>query len=293
LLSLNEVGGDPSRFGATAAEFHELNLVRQEEWPYEMLATSTHDTKLGEDVRSRIDVLAELPQEWGRGASRWMRVGKPARTILDGEPAPDRNDEYRFYQALLGAWPSEAVGAAFVERMQAYMIKSVKEAKLHSSWINAGESYEAAVRAYVERMLAGPEALKFLPAFAPFQARVARVGLVNSLSQVVLKIASPGVPDFYQGTELWDFNLVDPDNRRPVDFGVRGRMLDRVDWILTLEDSRRAADVEALLADWRDGAIKLLLTAAGLRLRRAMPEVFLDGAYLPLDTDTVGVPARV
>src|SRR5262249_42131946 len=138
LLSLNEVGGDPSRFGATAAEFHELNLVRQEEWPYEMLATSTHDTKLGEDVPSRIDVLAELPQEWGREASRWMRIAKPARTILDGEPAPDRNDEYRFYQALLGAWPSEAVGAAFVERMQAYMIKSVKEAKLHSSWINAG-----------------------------------------------------------------------------------------------------------------------------------------------------------
>jgi (1->4)-alpha-D-glucan 1-alpha-D-glucosylmutase len=292
LLSLNEVGGDPSRFGVPEADFHELNRLRQQDWPYEMLATATHDTKLGEDVRARIDVLSELPDEWGREVSRWMRLAKPARTILDGEPAPDRNDEYRFYQALLGAWPPGGVSDAFVERMQAYMVKSVKEAKLHSSWINPDEGYENAVKTYVGRVLAGPEASRFLPAFTPFQERVARAGLVNSLSQVVLKIAAPGVPDFYQGTELWDFNLVDPDNRRPVDFKVRACLLDRVDRILALEGDSRAAAVASLLAHWKDGAIKLLLTAAGLRLRGTMPGVFLDGAYLPLDTDTAAVPAR-
>jgi len=293
LLSLNEVGGDPSRFGVTPADFHELNRLRQQDWPYEMLATATHDTKLGEDVRARIDVLSELPDEWGREVSRWMRIAKPARTILDGEPAPDRNDEYRFYQALLGAWPIEGVTGSLVERMQAYMIKSVKEAKLHSSWINPEESYETAMSAYVARVLSGPESAKFLAAFTPFQERIARVGVVNSLSQVVLKIASPGVPDFYQGTELWDLHLVDPDNRRPVDFRARACLLERVDRILALEGAARAAGVASLLANWRDGAIKLALTAAGLRLRGAMPDVFLDGAYLPLETDTAAVPARV
>jgi malto-oligosyltrehalose synthase len=292
LLSLNEVGGDPSRFGSPAAEFHELNQRRQQEWPYEMLATATHDTKLGEDVRARIDVLSELPEEWGRGVSRWMRIAKPARTILDGEPAPDRNDEYRFYQALLGAWPDEGVTGAFVERMQAYMIKSVKEAKLHSSWINPAEPYEAAVRTYVERVLTGAESARFLSAFTPFQERVARVGLINGLAQVVLKIASPGVPDFYQGTELWDLALVDPDNRRPVDFDVRARRLDQVDRILALECACRTREAASLLAHWRDGSIKLLLTAAGLRARGAMADLFLDGAYLPLETDTSAVPAR-
>jgi len=293
LLSLNEVGGDPSRFGVTAAEFHELNLRRQQDWPYEMIATATHDTKLGEDVRARIDVLSELPDEWGRDVSRWMRLARTARTIVDGEPAPDRNDEYRFYQALLGAWPAAGVSDTFVQRMQAYMIKSVKEAKRRSSWINPDETYEAAVNTYVERLLTGPESSKFLPAFAPFQERVARVGLVNSLSQTVLKIASPGVPDFYQGTELWDLNLVDPDNRRPVDFRVRGCLLNRVDRILALEGDDRAAEAAALLASWHDGAIKLLLTTAGLRLRGTMPGVLLDGAYLPLATDTLAIPAHV
>jgi (1->4)-alpha-D-glucan 1-alpha-D-glucosylmutase len=293
LLSLNEVGGDPSRFGVTAGDFHELNRMRQHDWPYEMLATSTHDTKLGQDVRTRIDVLSELPDEWGREVSRWMRIAKPARTILDGEPGPDRNDEYRFYQALLGAWPVEGRTDVFVERMQAYMIKSVKEAKLHSSWINPNESYETAVNVYVARVLSGPESSKFLAAFIAFQERIARVGLVNSLSQVVLKIASPGIPDFYQGTELWDLNLVDPDNRRPVDFRMRACLLERVDRILALEEDARAAGVASLLANWRDGAIKLLLTTAGLRLRNAMADVFVEGVYLPLETDTAAVPARV
>jgi (1->4)-alpha-D-glucan 1-alpha-D-glucosylmutase len=293
LLSLNEVGGDPSRFGVPAAEFHELNQRRQQEWPSELIATSTHDTKLGEDVRARIDVLSELPDEWGREVSKWMRITRSARTILDSEPAPDRNDEYRFFQALLGAWPPDGVSDEFVARLQAYMIKAVKEGKLHSSWINPNETYEHAITTYVDRVLRGPESAKFLPAFTPFQERVARAGLVNSLSQLVLKIASPGVPDFYQGTELWDLNLVDPDNRRPVDFDARRRALEDVDRILSLTPDARAEAITGLLADWRSGAVKLLLTAAGLRLRRRLPDLFLDGDYLPLVTDTTVVPARV
>jgi (1->4)-alpha-D-glucan 1-alpha-D-glucosylmutase len=293
LLSLNEVGGDPSRFGVSAPEFHELNRRRRQDWPYEMIATATHDTKLGEDVRTRIDVLSELPDEWEREVSRWMRLARPAKTLVDGELAPDRNDEYRFYQVLLGAWPSERVSEAFVERMQAYMIKAVKEAKLHSSWINPDEQYENAVRTYVARVLSGPESAKFLTAFTPFEERVARAGLVNSLSQVVLKIASPGVPDFYQGTDLWDFNLVDPDNRRPVDFAGRAAALDTVDRVLALEPACRGRAIEHLLAGWQDGAIKMLLTTAALRLRAAQPGLFLDGDYLPLETDTASVAGCV
>jgi (1->4)-alpha-D-glucan 1-alpha-D-glucosylmutase len=286
LLSINEVGGDPSRFGLDAAEFHSLNQTRRHEWPYEMTTTSTHDTKLGEDVRARIDVLSEIPDQWEREVSRWMRLNKTARTIVDVEPAPDRNDEYRFYQALLGAWPPGGVSSELVARLQAYMIKSVKEAKLHSSWINPYEPYENAVTNYVERVLIGPEAVKFLPAFFPLQERVARCGMINSLSQVVLKIASPGVPDFYQGSELWDMNLVDPDNRRPVDFTVRQQALERVDFLLQSASPDRPDSIGSLLSTWADGSLKLLVTAAGLRLRGADPELFLEGDYLPLDVES-------
>ena len=289
LLSLNEVGGDPSRFGVSAPEFHEMNQLRRHDWPYEMIATSTHDTKLGEDARARIDVLSEIPDEWDREAAKWMRANRAARTILDSEPAPDRNDEYRFYQALVGVWPPGATEPAappgLMERLQAYMAKSVKEAKLHSSWINPNEDYENATTAFVERVLTGPGARAFLLAFLPFQQRVARVGLVNSLSQVILKVASPGVPDFYQGSEMWDLNLVDPDNRRPVDFGARCCALDRIDRLLGQPAAERAAGIGGLLENWHDGAIKLFVTAAALRTRRDRPELFLDGEYLPLETD--------
>jgi (1->4)-alpha-D-glucan 1-alpha-D-glucosylmutase len=285
LLSLNEVGGDPSRFGVPAAEFHELNLARRLEGPYEMTSTSTHDTKLGEDVRARIDALSEMPDDWEREVAKWMRLNKEARAIVDGEPAPDRNDEYRFYQVLLGAWPAD------VARLQTYMTKAVKEGKQHSSWINPNEEYEGAVAAFVERVLSGPEAAAFLPAFRTFHERVARCGLVNSLSQVVLKIASPGVPDFYQGSELWDFNLVDPDNRRPVDFDARQQALDRIDALLAQPAAERGAAIGALLNHWPDGGVKLLVTAAALRLRSAEAALFLDGDYLPLDVETT-VDAR-
>jgi (1->4)-alpha-D-glucan 1-alpha-D-glucosylmutase len=292
LLSLNEVGGDPSHFGMPAAEFHEMNRLRRDEWPYEMLATSTHDTKLGEDVRTRIDVLSEIPEEWGRDASTWMRLNKSARTIVDGEPAPDGNDEYRFYQVLIGAWPGGTeVSEEFVKRIQAYMVKSIKEAKLHSSWINPFEAYENATAQFVQRVLRGREAAKFLPAFAPLQRRIARCGMVNSLAQVVLKAACPGVPDFYQGAELWDLNLVDPDNRQPVDFAERARRLDEVDRILAEDADARRGALMRLLCGWETGTIKLLATTAALRLRAADPQLFLDGDYLALETEPT-VPAR-
>ena len=294
LLSLNEVGGDPSRFGCSVADFHDLSVRRQEDWPYEMLATASHDTKLGEDVRARINVLSEMPEEWAREAARWMRINRDSRALVDGEPAPDRNDEYRLYQALVGVWPPSSTSATgeLVERMQAYMAKAVREAKLHSSWINPNVAYDQAVAGFVERVLTGPASSEFLESFLPVQARIARVGLVNSLSQVVLKIASPGVPDFYQGSELWDLNLVDPDNRRPVDYETRRDALADVSAILARPPKDRIGAIRELLTRWQDGRIKMLIAAAGLRARRDVPDLFLDGDYLPVETD-VPLPARL
>jgi (1->4)-alpha-D-glucan 1-alpha-D-glucosylmutase len=284
LISLNEVGGDPSRLGRTVADFHDSNLHRSREWPYAMTTTGTHDTKLGEDVRARINLISEMPDEWGREVSRWMRINRPHRQIIDGDPAPDRNDEYRLYQVLLGAWPIDEASAVppraapeLVERISAYMLKAVREAKVHTSWLTTNQPYEDALTGFVERILSGAGASKFLPAFRPFQQRIAALALTNSLAQVVLKLGSPGVPDFYQGTELWDLSLVDPDNRRPVDFGARAEALD------ALEGSN---DVDDLLKTWRNGRIKLFVTRAGLTLRRDWPRVFTGGTYLPLAVES-------
>ena len=296
VLSLNEVGGDPSRFGRSVAEFHDANANRQKQWPFEMLATSTHDTKLGEDVRARLNVLSELPHEWAREAARWMRLTKTYRTLVDGEASPDRNDEYRLYQAIIGAWPAEVGPDAteappeFIERLQRYMLKSARESKSHTSWLTENESYESAVHRFVQHVLSGRGAARLLPVMLPFQRRIAVVGMVNSLAQTVLKLGSPGVPDFYQGTELWDLTLVDPDNRRPVDFSSRQRMLDEVDALLQKATPERADCLSAWLRSWEDGRIKMLIVAAGLRLRRDVAPLFLEGAYIPLETD-ITIPA--
>ena len=280
LLSVNEVGGDPARIGRSVEEFHHANRHRAQEWPFDMLTTSTHDTKLGEDVRARINVISELPEEWGREVSRWMRINRTQRRIVDGDPGPDRTDEYRLYQILLGAWPPDLVNVhtapqEFIERIAAYMLKAAREAKLHTSWLTTNQEYEHALTGFVERILGSTGGPKFLPAFAPFQRRVAAIGVINSLAQVVLKLGSPGVPDFYQGTELWDLSLVDPDNRRPVDFTVRDEML------AGLADQ----DPAALLRDAHDGRIKMFVTTRGLQLRRELPHVFVGGDYLPLETE--------
>jgi (1->4)-alpha-D-glucan 1-alpha-D-glucosylmutase len=301
LLSLNEVGGDVERFGREVEDFHEANIVRLRDRRFEMIATATHDTKLGEDARARLNVLSELPGEWSREVTRWMRINRTHRTLVDGDPAPDRNDEYRFYQALVGVWPVDALAPSsaghdgfraqpdlsdVISRLRAYMLKSVKEAKRHTSWLTPNEEYERAVDRFVERALSGPGGARFLPAFAPFASRIARVGMVNSLAQVALKIASPGVPDFYQGSELWDLSLVDPDNRRPVDFDLRQQMLDSIDEVIRLDAPERAAAVGQLASGWEDGRIKMLVTALGLRLRRDWRDVFVEGRYLPLVTDS-------
>jgi (1->4)-alpha-D-glucan 1-alpha-D-glucosylmutase len=297
LLSLNEVGGDPSRIGRSVKEFHEANARRLQDWPSEMLATATHDTKVGEDVRARINVLSEIPDEWGRESARWMRTNRSHRVLVDGDPAPDRNDEYRLYQALVGVWPAEPADVTeapveLVIRLQEYMLKAAKEAKIHTSWVTPNEGYENAIRKFVDRVLTGRGAARFLPAFRPFQHRVARLGLLNSLAQLTIKIGSPGVPDFYQGTDLWDLSLVDPDNRRPVDFDVRRRALEDVEAALAGEAADRQARAAQYLASWHDGRVKLVVTAAGLRLRKAAPHLFLSGAYVPLDVETT-VPGDV
>ncbi len=293
LVSLNEVGGEPQRFGCSPADFHAANRRRRERWPGAMLATSTHDTKRGEDARARLNVLSELPVEWGRHLSVWARINAVNRSVVDGEFAPDRNCEYLYYQTLLGAWPTtrdaETPAPSFVTRVKEYMLKAIREAKLHTSWITTNDDYERAVIRFAERTLTGPSSRRFLPAFLPFQQRIARLGMINSLAQLVLKTASPGVPDFYQGTELWNLSLVDPDNRRPVDYAARRQLLGGMKDLLGepvaqgVGDRRQA--VAELLANWEDGRIKLFLTARALRVCKRFAALFLEGTYEPLEVD--------
>jgi malto-oligosyltrehalose synthase len=289
LVSLNEVGGDPQRFGGTLAQFHEANARRLSHWPANMLATATHDTKRGEDARARLNVLSEMPDIWRGHVNRWKRINAGYRTEVEGEPAPDRNDEYLFYQALLGAWPAsspEALPSAdLIERLRAYMLKAVREAKVHTSWISPNEAYDQAVGHFVERALAGPQAAKFLASFLPFQQRVAALGMLNSLAQIILKMTSPGVPDVYQGAELWDFSLVDPDNRRPINYAERLGLLNDLEPLLADQTPERAAAVAELLRNWEDGRIKLFIIALGLRLRRRWRDLFIQGAYVPLTAE--------
>jgi (1->4)-alpha-D-glucan 1-alpha-D-glucosylmutase len=311
LISLNEVGGDPRRFGRSVEEFHASNRVRLETCPFEMIATATHDTKRGEDARARINVVSEMPQQWRQAVSCWMRINASHRTAVDRESAPDRNDEYLFYQSLIGVWPAEPMEApvpheapgAVVERMRQYMQKAIKEAKTHTSWVNENSAYEGAISTFVRATLTGPGARPFLSSFVPVERRIAALGMVNSLAQLVLKIASPGVADFYQGTEWWDLHLVDPDNRGAVDFAGRQMMLDellpwivRAEWLQSgsIDGRERAADdalaahVVALLADWPDARIKMFLTACGLRLRARERTLITHGDYVPLTVDGIG-----
>jgi (1->4)-alpha-D-glucan 1-alpha-D-glucosylmutase len=289
LISLNEVGGNPDKFGHSPAEFHSANAERLAKRPYSLMATATHDTKRGEDARVRIDAISETASEWRYAVLAWRKMNEAHKTWLEGEPAPDMNDEYRFYQTLVGVWPAgdegRAASSALVERVRAATLKAVKEAKLNSSWINANQAYEEGVLKFVDACLAGAGAARFLPSFLGFLDRAAPIGMVNGLAQAALKIGSPGVPDFYQGTELWDHSLVDPDNRRPVDFAVRARMLAELEPIFTAPAGERRRALAELLENWTDGRAKLFLTACGLRRRREDPELFLEGAYVPLASE--------
>ena len=284
LVSLNEVGGDPGQFGAPLQTFHARNQSRRDLHPHALSASATHDTKRGEDTRARINVLSEMPDEWRRASSRWRLINKRHRGTAEGEALPDRNDEYFLYQTLIGAWPlppySRDQFDHFVGRVQAYMQKAVHEAKVHTSWVNPSPAYDDAVRHFVARVLDRERNARFIEDFEKFQADVTHYGLFNSLSQTLVKLASPGAPDVYQGTELWDFSLVDPDNRRPVDYGLRRRLLAELD--------ARAADNAALPALAReliearaDGRAKLYVVSRALRARRDHPGLFTAGEYLP------------
>jgi len=281
LVSLNEVGGDPGRFGVAPGEFHRQNAERRGRWPHSMLAGSTHDTKRGEDVRARINVLSEVPGEWSRVLARWRVMNTAKKKAVDGGQAPDANDEYLFYQTLLGVWPAgtEVVTDSLRERIGAYMEKTTREAKVHTSWINPNRRYDDAVRDFVLRVL---DDEVFVRDFLPFQRRICFYGMFNSLSQLLLKLACPGVPDTYQGSEVWDLRLVDPDNRRPTDYrlcasflaGVRDR---------SAGDESLPALVSELLASRGDGRVKIYLIWRTLTLRRELREVFSAGDYVPLE----------
>ncbi len=291
LTSLNEVGGDPQRFGMAVEEFHEANQARLARRPFGMLATSTHDTKRSEDVRARINVLSELPTAWKQHVSRWYRVNKHKKAKFDGQPAPSRNDEYLLYQTLVGAWPLEqprgAVLTEFIARIQEYMVKAVREAKVHSSWIAPNDDYERELKKFIAEIIGTPRQTAFRRDFEPFARQIAACGMWNSLSQSLLKMTSPGVPDIYQGTELWDFSLVDPDNRRNVDFEARRFLLDDLQAALAtapsrLDCARRWLDSPA------DGRLKLYVITEVLQLRRKNPDLFTTGDYVPLTAVGVG-----
>ncbi len=294
LLSLNEVGGDPDTFGVPPAVFHRRNKERQERWPYSLSSTATHDTKRGEDVRARLNVLSELPQEWQRALPRWGRLNKKYRVQLEDQVVPDRNDEYLLYQTLVGAWPLEPfegrAAEEFVERLQAYMQKATHEAKVHTSWINPSPAYDDGVRQFVARILDPQASGPFLADFQQFQRYVSHYGMLNSLSQTLLKLTSPGVPDTYQGTELWDFSLVDPDNRRPVDYELRRRLLGELTARAAEAGPHLAELARKLAVEKEDGRVKLYVTWRALHARRDNPGLFSAGEYLA--ADVVGARAE-
>ena len=272
LLSLNEVGGSPDRFGTSLKEFHSFNRKRGDLYPHSLNATSTHDTKRGEDVRARINVLSEIPDEWERSLKRWNKINRGKKRTVNGRNVPDENDEYFLYQTLIGAFPFyESEYPAFIERMKDYIIKAVREAKVRTAWLKPDTEYEDACISYVEEILR--EGNQFPEEFMAFQRKVSHYGIFNSLSQTLIKITSPGVPDFYQGTELWDLNLVDPDNRRPVDFEKR---------ISLLRDIMDKSYKE-LLTSREDGRIKLFLINRALQARKERAEVFQKGSYIPIE----------
>ncbi|UGY04946.1 malto-oligosyltrehalose synthase [Bradyrhizobium quebecense] len=277
LLALNEVGGDPAASAITPATFHAMMQTRAREWPHGMTATATHDTKRGEDARARIMALAEIPGEWTSAVARWKVLNAP-HLVLDGEMrAPSATFEYMLYQALLGAWDPD--DTSLVARIQAYALKAAREGKQETSWLNPHEAYEAGVKTFIARILDRTASPEFLDALDTLAQRTALIGALNSLSQITLKATMPGVPDFYQGTESWDLSLVDPDNRRPVDFAARAGMLAALE----------APDWDALAQSWRDGRLKFAWTRHLLRLRNELPEVFSSGGYQSL---TVSGPHR-
>ncbi|HEX2631557.1 MAG TPA: malto-oligosyltrehalose synthase [Bradyrhizobium sp.] len=272
LLALNEVGGEPSAGALSIEDFHNAMISRAREWPHGMTTTSTHDTKRGEDARARLIALTEIPGEWTSAVARWKVLNAP-HLVAEGEMrAPSAAFEYMLYQALLGAWPLGRRDDSFRERIQAYALKAAREGKQETSWLNPHEAYEAGLRTFIDRILDPDASAEFVETMERLAQRVALLGALNSLSQVTLKATMPGVPDFYQGTEFWDLSLVDPDNRRPVNFSERAKLL----------TSLEAPDWGHLAQGWHNGHIKLAWTRHLLKLRAELAHVFTNGDYEPL-----------
>jgi len=273
LLALNEVGGDPAAGALATDAFHRIMQSRAKNWPHGMTATATHDTKRGEDARARLMALSEIPGEWASAVARWKILNAP-HLVTEGEMrAPSATFEYMLYQVLLGAWPANGRDNTLLERMQAYALKAAREGKQETSWLNPHPAYEAGVKTFIERILDHSASGEFIDSIKTLARRVALSGALNSLSQITLKATMPGVPDFYQGTEFWDLSLVDPDNRRPVDFAARTEVLANVE----------APDWDCLVQNWPDGHLKLVWTRRLLKLRNELAGVFTHGDYQPLE----------
>jgi (1->4)-alpha-D-glucan 1-alpha-D-glucosylmutase len=285
LVSLNEVGGDPRQFGTSLHTFHRRNAERQARFPHALSATATHDTKRGEDTRARLDVLSEIPKIWQQALTRWSRWNKKHKSRRDDELLPDRNEEYFFYQTLVGAWPLGTPGPAekarFRERLHAYVQKAMHEAKVHTSWINPNPGFDEAVRAFVAGVLDERRNHRFLEDFQHFQRRIDHYAFFNSLSQLLLKVASPGAADIYQGTELWDFSLVDPDNRRPVDYALRRRLLSELQARIAAGEEGLTGLCRELIEHREDARVKMYVLTRALHCRRDHPGLFSEGEYLP------------
>jgi (1->4)-alpha-D-glucan 1-alpha-D-glucosylmutase len=304
LASLNEVGGEPESFGVSVRQFHSDAQHRVRYWPHEMLATSTHDTKRSEDVRARMDVLSEMPTTWRKSLQRWSRINRARRRIVDDLPAPGPHAEYLLYQTVLGTWSLESLDdaafAGYRERIEEYMVKASREAKRRTSWANVNAEYEEALRQFIRTALERREGNAFVSELGDLARRMARFGFLNSLSQTLCKLTAPGVPDIYQGNEIWDWSLVDPDNRRPVDYELRKRLLaDVMSWpegasasarevshISSSDAGSGTADLPAQLRSAldtiQDGRCKLYVTSKALRFRQSNEALFRDGDYMPL-----------
>lgn len=284
-ISLNEVGGSPDRFGTSLETFHGKNIERMKCWPHALITTATHDSKRGEDVRTRINVLSEMPDEWRKRVISWKRMNKKRKAAIDGRHVPDLNEEYLLYQTLIGTWPLGKIEVSereqFKERIKQYMVKASREAKLNTSWINANAIYEDALMMFIDGIMNNKTENPFLKDFTAFQNRISHYGQYNSLSQTLLTITSPGVPDFYQGTEIWNFCLVDPDNRQPVDYPLRIRMFEELKKLETEMPLYKLA--RELTANKESGMIKLYLIYKALNYRKDNKELFERGEYLPLE----------
>jgi (1->4)-alpha-D-glucan 1-alpha-D-glucosylmutase len=278
LAALDEVGGDPEIAGASLRQFHDRMTERAGRAAHALSATDTHDAKRSEDVRARLAVLSEIPEEWDHAVDRWRALNTTLRAAPRGPLAPDDDDEYLFYQTVLGIWPPGEVAPSrsMTERVSAYMLKAVHEAKRHTSWINPNGPYDDAVASFVGAALDPQRSPTFLEDISTFEKRIERPGFWNGLAQVLIKIVAPGVPDFYQGSDLWSFHLVDPDNRNPIDFARRGGLLEP---LLRGFERNPVGLCKELMSDPRDGRIKLLITAIGLRYRRANAALFQGAGY--------------